>query len=84
MERKWIKWESTDLWRHAMTEVHDGNVVGVRPLVQTQVVSQAVLQLEKRDRDNNRWKRGEGQSENEKGASSDDKTRKTPVLSSEY
>ena len=83
MERNQIKWEPTDLWCHTMTEVHDGNVVGVRPLVQTQVVSQTVLQLEKQETDNNRWKRGEGESENEKGISSDDKTRRMWVLSFE-
>ncbi len=30
---------STDLRCHAMTEVHDGNIISVRSLVQTQVVS---------------------------------------------
>lgn len=38
-------WESTDLRCHSVTEVHDGNVFGVRSLVQTQVVFQTVLQL---------------------------------------
>lgn len=30
---------------HPMTEVQDGDIVGVRPLVQTQVTLQKVLQL---------------------------------------
>lgn len=38
----------THLRRHTMAQVHDGDVVGVRSLVQTQVVSQAVLQLKNR------------------------------------
>lgn len=37
--------EGTHLWCHPMTEVQDGDVVGVRPLVQTQVTLQKVLQL---------------------------------------
>lgn len=34
-----IERESTDLRCHTMTEIHDGNVVCFRSLVQTQVVS---------------------------------------------
>lgn len=53
--------EPTDLRCHTMTEVHDGNIVSVRSLVQTQVVSEAVLQLEKTkqaDKRQNWWKTG--------------------------
>lgn len=35
--------ETTNLWRHPVTEVHDGYIVPIGSLVQTQVVSQAVL-----------------------------------------
>lgn len=40
--------EATNLGRHPVTEVHDGYIVPVRSLVQTQVILQAVLQLAKK------------------------------------
>ena len=44
----------THLRGHPVTEVHDGDVVGLWPLVHTQVAPQTVLQLRERERESER------------------------------